>query len=75
MAANISIKRQLLTCLVVMATVSMSTAQILDPDIYPNEETRHRKNSIYGELLGSGFLLSVNYEREIHRTDRLQVNF
>lgn len=75
MAAHNSILRNLFACLVAMATFIHSNAQILDPEIYPNKETRPRKNSIYGELLGSGFLLSVNYEREIHRTEKLQVNF
>jgi hypothetical protein len=65
----------MLSCLVVIATYQFTHAQILDPEIYPQGETKLRKNSIYGELLGSGFLFSINYEREIHRKDNLQVNF
>ena len=75
MAAFNSILRNLFACLVVMATFTHSNAQILDPEIYPSGETKLRQNSIYGELLGSGFLLSINYEREIHRIDNVQVNF
>lgn len=65
----------MLTCLVVITTSCVASSQILDPEIYPQSETKLRKNSIYGELLGSGFLLSLNYEREIHRAENLQVNF
>jgi hypothetical protein len=66
----------LLACILVATATSQSlNAQILDPEIYPSGETQLRENSIYGELLGSGFLLSINYEREIHRIDNVQVNF
>lgn len=65
----------MISCLVVIATFRPVKAQILDPEIYPQGETKLRKNSIYGELLGSGFLFSINYEREIHRKDNIQVNF
>lgn len=67
--------RMLLILIVAMATFVDTYGQILDPEIYPIEESNPRKNSIYGELLGSGFLLSVNYERELHRAENLRVNF
>ena len=65
----------IVSILVAAATNQNLNAQILDPEIYPNTETKLRQNSVYGELLGSGFLLSINYEREIHRVDNVQVNF
>ena len=66
----------LLACTLVATATSQSlNAQILDPEIYPSGETRLRKNSIYGELLGSGFLLSLNYERELYRNENVKFNF
>lgn len=74
-AAHNLLKTMLLSLIVAMATFTEIHGQILDPEIYPIEESKRRRNSIYGELLGSGFLLSINYERELHRADNLRVNF
>jgi hypothetical protein len=43
---------------------------ILDPEIYGSG----RKNAIYGEVGGSGFLLSVNYERKLVEQEKLSLN-
>lgn len=43
---------------------------ILDPEIYGSS----RKNAIYGEIGGSGFLLSVNYERKLLDEEKLSLN-
>ncbi len=61
--------------LVTLTSLNNLFAQILDPEIYPNAETKVRKNNIYGELLGSGFLLSLNYERELYRDENVKFNF
>ena len=61
--------------LVIFKTSNCLEAQILDPEIYPDNETKVRKNSIYGELFGSGFFLSLNYERELYRDEKVKFNF
>ena len=61
--------------LVIFKTSNCLEAQVLDPEIYPNAETKVRKNNIYGELFGSGFLLSLNYERELYRDENVKFNF
>ena len=43
---------------------------ILDPDVYGSS----RKNAIYGELGGSGFLISVSYERKLVDEEKLELN-
>lgn len=43
---------------------------VLDPEIYGSS----RKNAIYGEIGGSGFLLSVSYERKLVDEDKLELN-
>ena len=42
---------------------------ILDPEVYGSA----RKNAIYGEIGGSGFLLSVNYERKILDEEKISL--
>lgn len=44
--------------------------RILDPEIYGSG----RKNAIYGEVGGSGFLLSVIYERKLVDQEKLSLN-
>lgn len=61
--------------LVIFKTSNCLEAQVLDPEIYSNNETQVRKNSIYGELFGSGFFLSLNYERELYRDEKVKFNF
>ena len=43
---------------------------ILDPEIYGSS----RKNALYSELGGSGFLLSVSYERKLVDEEKLELN-
>jgi len=70
-----SVKILCVFLLVIFKTSNCLEAQVLDPEIYPNAETKVRKNSIYGELFGSGFLLSLNYERELYRDENVKFNF
>ena len=50
-------------------------AQELDPDVYGNQlsSIRPNNNVLYAELGGSGFLLSLNYERKLFVADQLTV--
>ena len=70
-----SVKILCVFLLVIFKTSNCLEAQVLDPEIYSNNETQVRKNSIYGELFGSGFFLSLNYERELYRDEKVKFNF
>jgi hypothetical protein len=56
--------------------INQVQAQVLDPEVYGSRDNAlHQNNNVlYGELGGSGFLLSVNYERKVLQTDQLTVS-
>jgi hypothetical protein len=57
-----------LTCVLIFSSVSVFGQS----DVTMAKKVRN--NAVYGELGGTGFLLSVNYERTLFRTGQVEVN-
>lgn len=60
--------------IVCLIAARLLPAQELDPEIYQNDAPKIRRNTIYGELLGSGFLFSLSYEHEMFRDQNFRLN-
>lgn len=62
---------QFAICLFCLGSSLLADAQI---DTIKYDRYRHAKNVVYGEIAGSGYLLSVNYERTLWMNEVLAFN-